>query len=320
MITKNIDLAVNAILEENVIGMPTETVYGLAGSIYSEKALQKIFELKQRPNSNPLIVHIAEMNQLNEIASQVPTKAKILAQTFWPGPLTLILPKKSTISNLITAGNETVAVRIPNHPVALDLLRKVKVPLAAPSANPFTGISPTRSKHVQNYFSDGLSVILEGGICNRGVESTIVGFEGDEIILYRHGAISIEELEKVVGKIETKTTSEKGKKTTAPGMHIKHYAPKTKTIVTKNPENYFYQNPDKKIGYIALRKYHPEHSRQYQIVLSWKGDLKEAVSRFYDSLHFLDAQNLDFILVKPFPNRGLGRTLNDRLNRASAAS
>ena len=236
MITKNVELTAKAILQEDVIGMPTETVYGLAGSIYSEKAIQKIFALKQRPASNPLIVHIADMNQLNEIASQVPQKAKLLAQTFWPGPLTLILPKKSTISNLITAGNNTVAIRIPNHPIALELLRKVKVPLAAPSANPFTGISPTRSKHVQNYFGDDLSVILEGGTCDRGVESTIVGFEEDEVILYRHGAISIEELEKVVGKISIKSSSEKRVSSIAPGMHSKHYAPKTKTIVTKDPE------------------------------------------------------------------------------------
>ena len=316
MITKNIDVAVKALLEEQVIGMPTETVYGLAGSIHSEKAIQKIFELKQRPVSNPLIVHIADMNQLNDIASEIPQKAILLAKAFWPGPLTLILKKKSTVSDLITAGNQTVAVRIPSHPVALELLQKVNVPLAAPSANPFTGISPTRSKHVQNYFGDDLSLILEGGICNRGVESTIIGFDGDQAILYRHGAISIEEIEKIVGKIEAKTTSEKTAKSIAPGMYSKHYAPKTKTIVTKEPELYFNQNPDKKIGYISLRKYHPEHSRQYQVVLSWKGDLREAVSRFYDSLHFLDAQNLDYILVKPFPNRGLGRTLNDRLNRA----
>ena len=130
MITKNIDVAVKALLDEQVIGMPTETVYGLAGSIHSEKAIQRIFELKQRPVSNPLIVHIADMNQLNDIASEIPQKAILLAKTFWPGPLTLILKKKSKVSDLITAGNQTVAVRIPSHPVALELLQKVNVPLA----------------------------------------------------------------------------------------------------------------------------------------------------------------------------------------------
>jgi L-threonylcarbamoyladenylate synthase len=291
----------------------------LAGNIYSDKAIRSIFELKNRPTDNPLIVHLADIGQLNEVAEEIPDKAKLLAKKYWPGPLTLLLQKKRSVSDLITAGKSMVAVRIPHHPLALEVLRKVKVPLAAPSANPYMGISPIKAQQVENYFGEKLSLILDGGVCKNGMESTIIGFDGDEVVLYRHGAISIEDIEKISGPLKLHTAVNDASKAASPGMHKKHYSPKTTTIVTRDPETFFSMHPDKRIGYISLRKYHPDISRQFQVVLSWKGDLKEASSRFYDSLHFLDAQNLDFILVKPFPNRGLGKTLNDRLSRACGA-
>ena len=173
MISKDINEAIEELQSDNIIGLPTETVYGLAGNAYSEKAIEKIFALKQRPLYNPLIVHIKSANFLSEVAAEIPEKAQILADAFWPGPMTLVLKKKSHIPGIVTAGKDTVAVRVPSHPIALDLLGQLDFPLAAPSANPFGSISPTCASHVFNYFGDRLKIILDGGDCQRGIESTI---------------------------------------------------------------------------------------------------------------------------------------------------
>ena len=162
-ISKDISKAVEILKGEDIVAIPTETVYGLAGNIYSEKAITKIFQLKQRPLFNPLIVHVHSLAEVEEIVTHIPDKAKLLAHAFWPGSLTLILPKKTTVPHLVTAGKDTVAVRIPKHPVALELLKRLDFPLAAPSANPFGAISPTQASHVVNYFTDDLSMILDGG-------------------------------------------------------------------------------------------------------------------------------------------------------------
>ena len=177
MITTSLDIAKQKLNDDEIIGIPTETVYGLAGNAYSEIAIKKIFSLKKRPFYNPLIVHIKSAACLSDVASDIPEMAKKMAKEFWPGPLTLILKKQPIISNLITAGKETVAVRVPDHPLTLNLLAQLNFPLAAPSANPFGSISPTSAEHVSNYFKDDLSVVLDGGTCKKGLESTIIGFE-----------------------------------------------------------------------------------------------------------------------------------------------
>ena len=161
MITKNIDKAITLLNQENIIAIPTETVYGLAGNIFSEIALKKIFELKKRPFNNPLIVHVKSIDQIQKIASEIPEIAFKLVEKFWPGPLTLVLKKQPHISDLVTANKDTVAIRMPNHKRTLELLQKLDFPLAAPSANPFGSISPTSSKHVLDYFNDKLELILE---------------------------------------------------------------------------------------------------------------------------------------------------------------
>lgn len=208
-ISKDILKAVEILNREDVVAIPTETVYGLAGNIYSEKAIKKIFQLKQRPLFNPLIVHVHSLAQAEEIVTQIPEKARLLAKAFWPGSLTLILPKKDTVPDLVTAKKDTVAVRIPGHPVTLELLKNLNFPLAAPSANPFGSISPTQASHVANYFEDGLSLILDGGNCENGIESTIIGFEDDKPVLYRLGSIALEEITNEVGEIEIKNKKEK---------------------------------------------------------------------------------------------------------------
>ncbi len=315
IISNDIKKAVTILNSEDVVAIPTETVYGLAGNIYSDKAIRKIFEVKQRPLFNPLIVHLHSITQLDEIVSEFPAKAHLLADAFWPGSLTLVLNKKSGIPDVITAGKETVAVRIPNHPVTLKLLKALSYPLAAPSANPFNRISPTKAFHVENYFKNSIKMILEGGECKNGLESTIIGFENNEPVLYRLGAISIEEIENVVGKIIVKNHMEKVPD--APGMLAKHYSPKTKMYLSNDIEKFMKDHKDQKIGLLSFSEDIPSINFNNIEILSKSGDLKEAASNLYSALHRLDNLNLDMIIAKRFPDRGLGKSINDRLERAS---
>lgn len=315
IISNNISEAVKILSNEDVVAIPTETVYGLAGNIYSEKAIRRIFEVKQRPLFNPLIVHVHSIEQLKEIVMDIPAKAQLLAEAFWPGSLTLILKKKPGIPEVITAGKETVAVRIPNHPVALKLLRELPFPLAAPSANPFNRISPTSAMHVESYFKDSIKMVLDGGECENGLESTIIGFEDNEPVLYRLGAISVEEIEKIVGKISIKNKQEKAPN--APGMLAKHYSPKTKTYLVDDVEKFIAAHSDKAIGLICFSKPMAALHIKHVEVLSESGDLKEAASKLYSTLHKLDDLQLDMIVAQRLPDIGLGKSMNDRLERAT---
>lgn len=315
MITTDIKQAVQLLANNEVIGIPTETVYGLAGNAYSDDAIKKIFTLKNRPFYNPLIVHIKSVDFLNDVACDIPDMAIKLAEKFWPGPLTLILKKQPHISDLITSGKETVAIRVPNHPLTLALLAKIPFPLAAPSANPFGSISPTSAQHVASYFNDNLAIILDGGICEKGVESTIVGFDNNQPILYRHGAIPVEALEQVVGKLQTQISNDT--KPTAPGMLSRHYAPHTPTFLTNNVAEQLRAFSGKKIGLLLFEKQHLDQHDIHQEILSPTGDLEEAAKNLYAALHRLDGSRLDVIVVEEFPDKGLGKTINDRLNRAT---
>ena len=191
IISQDIKKAIALLSADKLVAIPTETVYGLAGNIYSEKAIKSIFETKKRPFFNPLIVHIPSTDTLEDVVSYVPEKARLLAEAFWPGSMTLVLKKQATIPDIITAGKDTVAVRVPNHPLTLELLKQLPFPLAAPSANPFGSISPTKPEHVERYFKEAISQVLDGGACTNGIESTIIGFENDEPIIYRLGALAI---------------------------------------------------------------------------------------------------------------------------------
>lgn len=315
IISTDISKAVTILNNEELVAIPTETVYGLAGNIFSEKAIKSIFETKMRPFFNPLIVHIPSVELLPTIVSHVPEKAQLLADAFWPGPLTLVLPKQSSIPDLITAGKDTVAVRIPNHPVALELLNALDFPLAAPSANPFGSISPTTAQHVENYFINDIKMVLDGGACQRGIESTIIGFEGDEPIIYRLGSTSIEAIEAVVGPIQIKNKKEVAPD--APGMLERHYAPKTQTILVNNLSEAIQKHTDKRIGVLAMSKPQEHEAITFQIVLSESTNLQEAASKLYDALHQLDKQDLDLIIAERFPDFGLGTSINDRLQRAT---
>jgi L-threonylcarbamoyladenylate synthase len=315
LITKNIQNAVDELKRDGLVSIPTETVYGLAANAYNETSVKKIFELKNRPHYNPLIVHIKSADYLQHIAKEIPDIALKLATAFWPGPLTLVLKKQEHVSDFITAGKDTVAVRVPNHPLTLDLLNELDFPLAAPSANPFGSISPTNAAHVHSYFGETLPVILDGGECEKGIESTIIGFENNQPILYRHGSISIEEIEKMVGKINTITHNDQTPN--APGMLSRHYAPKTETYLTNNVAALATYFEGKKIGLLVFKNPMYHHNIHHQEILSKTGDCAEAAKNLYAAMHRLDEQNLDVIIAERLPDEGLGKTINDKLERAT---
>lgn len=314
VITKSIKKAAFYLKKGDVVAIPTETVYGLAANIYNENALKKIFEIKQRPFFNPLIVHIDSIESLDNVAKNIPNIAYLLAQHFWPGPLTMIFEKNKNISNIVTANKNTVAVRIPNHPIALELIKEVGVPLAAPSANPFGSISPTSAKHVEKFFKNQLEVILDGGLSEKGIESTIIGFKKEEVIVYRLGSVSIEMLEAVVGKVKIMRKTEK--QPIAPGMLERHYAPKTPMILRNNPLNTALSLLGKNIGLLVFKDT-PIYSDYFTVVLSSEGNFDEAAKNLYAAMHQLDAMGFDLLIAEKFPDKGIGKSINDRLMRAT---
>lgn len=301
--------------KEDLVVIPTETVYGLAGNIYSIKAIDSIFKTKNRPANNPLIVHIDSFEKLADLVEEIPEKAKKLAEVFWPGSLTLVLKKKKSVPYTITAGKETVAVRIPNHQLTLELLKQLDFPLAAPSANPFGSISPTTAQHVVDYFKDTLEMVLDGGNCINGIESTIIGFENENPILYRLGSLSVEEIESIIGPI--KIMNENNSSPLAPGMLSRHYAPKTKTIVSENIKEELKKHKNLKIGLLLFNDDIDSCENIVREILTDKKDLKEAAANLYAAMHRLDRKNLDLIIAEKFPNNSLGKSINDRLNRAT---
>lgn len=314
MITKDIIKAQQKLINDDLIALPTETVYGLAGNAYSETALKKIFDLKKRPQYNPLIVHIKSADYLPQVAKNISPIAQKLADYFWPGPLTLVLEKQPIIPDLVTAGKKTVAVRVPNHSMTLTLLNQLDFPLAAPSANPFGSISPTCAEHVFNYFENELEIILDGGACEKGIESTIIGFENNQPILYRHGSVSVEDIEKIAGKVLIATNNDS--KPNAPGMLSRHYAPSTDTYFTNNVNELIKSFPDKKIGLLLFKDEIIDKKDLLQEILSKTGNFNEATKNLYAAMHRLDNSNLDVIIAERLPDVGLGKTINDRLERA----
>ncbi len=316
----SIEEAVDFLKRDKVVAIPTETVYGLAANAFSETAVSQVFKTKGRPSYNPLIVHIADYERLTDLVSSFPENAKILADKFWPGPLTLLLPKRDSVSDQITAGKPTVAIRMPSHPIAQDLLKKLDFPLVAPSANRFKHISPTKPSHV--FDSLGAEVpIIDGGECKLGLESTIVGFEDHgRPVVYRQGTISLESLQEVLPEtylLQQRSNAEES--IVAPGMIKRHYAPNTPLRIVDSIEKHLEEfGSENKIGVI-----YPTHTKPHQlaaqtIALSKGGDLNEIAEKLYAAFHQLDKQNLDYLIIERFENIGLGRTLNDKITRASS--
>lgn len=310
-ISKNIEQAVALLNQNEVVAIPTETVYGLAANALQPEATERIYTTKNRPSSNPLIMHIKNVEELGKYTKNIPEKALVLAKMFWPGPLTLLLEKKDIVPNSTTSGSQLIALRVPKHPITLKLLNQLDFPLAAPSANPFGYISPTRAEHVQHQIGDKIELILDGGPCEKGLESTIVGFKGTSVIIYRPGYITQEDLQAVVGKnidVQYKTDQ----KVVTSGMLPYHYSPNT-PLVLIDDESEIISNP--KSGLITYGK--AELEMEHLINLSPNSSLEEAAQKLYSSLIEMDGMGLDTIYCKKYPNEGLGITLNERLKKAA---
>lgn len=315
-IGKDLETAVNLLKQDLVVAIPTETVYGLAGNALSEEAVNNIFSIKNRPLHNPLIIHIADLNRLPELVEEIPQAALLLLEKFSPGPLTVLLRKNNIVPNITNSGLTHVAIRLPRHPMALELLSLLPFPLAAPSANPFGYISPTSPQHVMSQLQGKIPYILDGGICERGIESTVVGFEGDIPVIYRLGAISIDDIRKVSPKMIIRDKD--NVKPQSPGMLAHHYSPATKLILTDQPQILPEGFLPEETGWILFDQALPQYPSNNQIVLSAAGNLEEAAKNLYSALHELDARALRLIIAQRMPDIGLGKAINDRLERAAA--
>lgn len=293
------------------VGMPTETVYGLAANALDENAVLRIFEVKNRPHFDPLIVHTYAKGEISKYVVNIPPMAEKLIDAFMPGPVTVLLRKSSLIPDLVTSGLDNVAIRIPNHPVALALLQQLPFPLAAPSANPFGYISPTTAQHVYDQLQGKIPYILDGGATNIGVESTIVGFDDDSPVVYRLGGLAIEEIESVIGPVRVQLNESSNPQ--SPGMLKSHYAPR-KPLTMYNA----LQPVNNNTGIIAFDSYITGIDEMNQILLSPSGDLNEAAKNLFAAMRRLDASDVTEIVAVKFPDTGLGRAINDRLKRASA--
>ena len=298
-----------------LVAIPTETVYGLAANALNEDAVLKIYAAKNRPQFNPLIMHVASFQQAKQYIKDIPAEAEQLAAAFWPGPLTMLFNKQQNVPDLVTAGSKRVAIRVPNHPLTLQLLKQLPFPVAAPSANPSGYVSPTTAEHVYEGLQNKIPYILDGGACGVGVESTIIGWdENGETELYRLGGIAVEQIEAVIGKPirhHKKVTDNPN----APGQLKSHYATHT-PLYLGNIDELLPQFADKKIILINFKQYRTEIARDQQFVLSDCSRAEDAAKNLFRVLREADSMNADVILAELLPDEGLGRAVNDRLERA----
>jgi len=315
LIGKDIEKAAALLREGQLVAIPTETVYGLAANALDAIAVARIFEVKKRPFFDPLIIHISSFEKAVEYCSEFPGPLKKLALAFWPGPLTLLLPKKNTIPDIVTSGLERVAVRVPDHELTLELLEKLNLPLAAPSANPFGYVSPTLPEHVNKNLGGEIDYILDGGACPVGLESTIAGIEEGQLCIYRLGGLAVEEIEKVAGKVILKINQSDDPN--APGQLKSHYAPR-KAMAIGNTETLLRIHEGKKIGILGFGKIPTSYQKHFIINLSEGENLTEAAANLFMALRKMDESDVEIIIGNYVPQRGLGLAINDRLTRASA--
>jgi len=309
-----IELAAQAIRDGELVAFPTETVYGLGANALDADAVAGIFEMKGRPRFDPLIVHIAGPEALPGLAHTVPEAVRELVARFWPGPLSVVLPKQPCVPDIVTAGLPNVAIRCPSHHVARALIEASGGPIAAPSANRFGCVSPTTAAHVAEQFGDRLKFILDAGPCQVGVESTVVSFVDDSPVLLRPGGVTLEELRAILGEIEIAGTDDV--RPASPGQLSRHYSPTTRLVVTEDPIEPL---PGQRVGLLALDRSRPETGFVVAEYLSEQGCLREAAANLFAALRRLDAANVDYLVARPVPEVGLGRAIMDRLRRAAVS-
>lgn len=313
----DINKAMSILQDGGLVAIPTETVYGLAADGTNSDAVARIFEVKNRPHFDPLILHLFDDKQVAEYCKEIPEGFHRLYEQFSPGPLTYILKKTEKVPDLVTAGQPTVAIRFPEHVLTRQVLERSGLALAAPSANPFGYISPTTAAHVEEQLGEHVDYILDGGPCRIGVESTIVDLSNDKPRILRVGGISLEEIAAVLGtEVLVKENNDKDDPI-APGMLTSHYAP-AKPLMIGEVEELLEKFPRKRAAIISLKTIYPQVPARHQRLLSPKGDLKEAASHLFSVMRQLDKIDVDMIFAEKFPEEGLGKAINDRLERASA--
>jgi L-threonylcarbamoyladenylate synthase len=319
----NIECLAQALLADRLVGVPTETVYGLAGNALSQSACKQIYEAKGRPFDDPLIVHVHDLEMLDRVAIREDRLSEV-ADAFWPGPLTVILRRRASVPDVVTSGLDTVAVRIPAHPAFRHLVAAADIPLAAPSANPFGYISPTTSAHVEAQLGDRIDFILEGGPCIVGIESTILDLTHPKVPrILRPGGITADRIEAVIGPVDSSILSAEGnpsEKVIAPGLLDRNYSPTTPLHLRKHVFEpgeldtlpiqvaaLCFRRPDCSAGHAGANTYW----------LTEDGDPVKAAQRLFSILRELDAAGYESIEAEPAPDEGIGRAINDRLRRAA---
>ena len=317
MIRANVELREAAVILRNggTVAFPTETVYGLGANALDPRAVARIFEIKQRPRFDPLIVHVSSVAQGQQVVRAWPDTAEKLARRFWPGPLTLVLPKAGVIPDIVTAGLPTVALRMPSHPLALALIEEAEVPVAAPSANRFGSISPTTAEHVRLQLGEAVDRVLDGGPCRVGIESTVVALADEGPLLLRAGGTAVEEIESLIGPVRRPSLDPD--RPTSPGQLTRHYASRTPLTLWEREGD----GPvPPRSGLLSLGPPRDRAGFEAVEVLSESGDLQEAATNLFAALYRLDDLGLERIVAVKVPDVGLGLAINDRLRRAAHAS
>jgi L-threonylcarbamoyladenylate synthase len=303
-----LERAAASIRAGKLVAFPTETVYGLGANALDPEAVERIYRAKGRPPTSPVIVHVSSPEMARRLVSQWPSQADDLARRFWPGPLTLVLPKDPVVPDIVTAGLPTVGLRMPSHPVALELIRLAGVPIAAPSANRFTELSPTSAEHVLTSLGDAVEVILDGGPCTVGIESTVLSLSASPPLLLRPGRVTQQDIEALIGPVELAGRIENGHPHPSPGMHHRHYSPKTALLLVRDAAlpvggrgaYLWIHRPAATARSIAM----PTDAAAYGALL-------------YDTLHQLDREGWDWIAVEKPPDGPEWAAIRDRLERAA---
>lgn len=306
-----------------VVAFPTETVYGLGANALDESAVKKIFEAKGRPSDNPLIVHIAHVDQLDKLVVTIPPVAKKLMDQFWPGPLTIILKKKEAVAKSVTAGLDTVAIRIPDHPIAIELLKQADVPVAAPSANLSGKPSPTSGEHVYHDLQGRIAGILDGGQTGVGLESTVIDCSNEVPVLYRPGGVTIEEVEAVIGTIKVDPSLKSAEEAPlSPGMKYTHYAPNGTFVLVRDPKQIHHflaeaKADGKRTGVLTTKENATMYEADVVVSCGSRQDLASVANQLYDSLRTFDEKNAEIIFSETFPTENLGIAIMNRLEKAA---
>ncbi|MFA9560616.1 L-threonylcarbamoyladenylate synthase [Evansella sp. AB-rgal1] len=323
----SIQLAASRLKEDQVVAFPTETVYGLGGNALSDKAIEKIFRAKGRPTDNPLIVHIADQKDLDNYVKVIPNTVEKLMDAFWPGPLTIVLEHNGKIAPKVTANLSTVAIRMPDHPIALALIKAANLPLAAPSANTSGRPSPTKAEHVIEDLNGRIYTIINGGSTGVGVESTVVDCTGEKPMILRPGGITKEQIQSVVGEVLMDPALHKiTEAPKSPGMKYTHYAPAAPLVLVDGDEEFFRKTIEKaqsegmKVGLLITEEMERNFSVEKQVVIGTRSDLNSVAKNLYDALRAFEKHEVDVIYAEVFAETEIGTAIMNRLNKASGGS